>query len=96
MKGGAYGTNTGLDVNQTAEADLTISRAYTQVKTLTEVSALDVSYLVQSNGTDAAIFRVAETTSDTTFDSVEVVANLTDVSNTDLVALDGSSFSDFT
>lgn len=96
IDGAALGANTGLFVNQTAEADLSISTAYTQANTLTGVSALDVIYLVQSNGTDAAIFRVSETTSDTTFDSVEVVANLTDVSNTDLVALDGSSFSDFT
>ena len=80
-----------------AEADLSIGTALTQANTLTGGTDLFVFYLLQSDGTDSALFRDSETNSsgDGVFDSAESVSTLSGVSNTDLAALDGSSFTDF-
>jgi len=95
ITGTALGTNTGLFVNQTAEADLTTGTALTQANTLTGINSSDIIYLVQGNGTDAALFQVTANSSSSTFDTAVRVATLEDISTSDLSTLAANTFLDF-
>ena len=93
----ALNADTGLFVNTTAEATLNTTNALTHANTLTGGANLDIFYMVLSDNTNGAVYRISETNSsgDGVFDSAELVANLTDINTADVTALDGTSFTDF-
>ena len=102
-KAGAEGTpntftmfaDTGLFVDTTVEATLGISAALTHAQSLTGAANGDIFYLVLSNDTDSALYRISETDNDGVFDTAELVTNLTGMNTADITAMDGTSFTDF-
>jgi len=95
IDGATLGANTGLIVNQNA-AGRTTGAALSEANKLSGKAAGDIFFLVQGDSTDTSIFRISETTNDTTYDSVELVAFMSGLSNTELSNLDAASFDDFT
>ncbi|MBL4691371.1 MAG: hypothetical protein JKY68_07940, partial [Rhodospirillales bacterium] len=87
--------DTGLFVDTTVEATLGISAALTHAQSLTGAANGDIFYLVLSNDTDSALYRISETDNDGVFDTAELVTNLTGMNTADITAMDGTSFTDF-
>ena len=92
---GALGTNAGLVVITDTQSNLAASTARTIAEGLTGEAADDMFYLAFDNGTDTAIYRVADTDSDaTSFETAELIVTLEGISNADDILV-SSSFTDF-
>ena len=92
---GALGTNSGVVIITDTQSDLTASTARTLAEGLTGETADDIFYLVFDNGSDTALYRVADTNSDaTSFETVELIVTLEGITDADDI-LDSSVFTDF-
>jgi hypothetical protein len=91
--GGALDANSGVVVITGSAADLTQGTATTIANALTGASADDQFYLVFDNGTDTAIYRVADidTNAANGFETVELMVTLSGISDAD-TTLDSSHF----
>jgi hypothetical protein len=92
---GALGTNSGVVVITDTQSDLTASTARTLAEGLTGEAADDMFYLVFDNGSNTALYRVADTNSDaTSFETAELIVTLDGITNAD-DTLDSSVFTNF-
>ena len=91
--GGALDVNSGVVVITDTQADLTQGTATVIANALTGASNDDQFYLVFDNGTDTAIYRVADTDTDAAngFETVELMVTLDGVSDA-ATTLDSSHF----
>jgi Ca2+-binding RTX toxin-like protein len=88
----AVAANTGIVLQNGDEADLLVATALAAANTMTGWNAGDIVYFIATTGTDSALYRIAETTGDTTLDSALLVVTLTGVDETDFLA---ANFADF-
>ena len=89
---GAVATNSGVIVITTSQSDLSQSTAQTLAAGLTGTTAGDQFYLTFDDGSNTAIYRMADTNSDTTaFETAELMVTLNSITDADAV-LDSGSF----
>lgn len=95
--GTTLGTDTGLLVVSGAVAGLSASVALSEANNLSGgITASDQFYMLASAGTDSTLYRISDGGDGGVWDTAETVATFTGVSDTDLAAIDATSFSDFT
>jgi Ca2+-binding RTX toxin-like protein len=88
----AVATNTGIVLQNGDEANLLVATALAAANTMTGWAISDIVYFIATNGTDSALYRIAETSGDTTLDSALLVATFTGVDETSFLA---ANFADF-
>lgn len=88
----AVAANTGIVLQSGDEADLLVATALSAANTMTGWAAGDIVYFLATDGTDTALYRISETTGDTTLDTALIVATLTGVDETNFLAI---NFADF-
>lgn len=88
----AVAANTGIVLQTGDEANLNDATALAAANTMTGWAAGDVVYFIATDGTDSALYRIAETSGDTTLDSVEKLITFTGVDETGFAA---ANFADF-
>ena len=69
-----------------------VATALAAANTVTGWAAGDIVYFLATDGTDTALYRISETTGDTTLDTALIVATLTGVDETSFLVI---NFADF-
>ena len=90
---GAVAANTGFIESSSAIANLLVATALTEANTMTGWAANDVVYMFAEDGTNGAIYKISETTGDTTLDEAVLLVNLTGVLDGEIAT---ANLADFT
>ena len=88
----AVNANTGLVEQNGDLGNLLVATALAAANTMTGWAAGDIVYFLGTNGTDTALYRMSETTGNTTLDSAVLVATFTGVDETTFTAADFADF----